>query len=53
MFRCAPLHRLRLRKSDAEIALMKHAVDITNLGFRRLLAFVDPVRAARVFRSTA
>jgi len=41
--RMAPiLYRLRAVKSEAEIALIRHACDITEKGFRRLLKFVKP-----------
>lgn len=41
--RSAPImHHLRAIKSDAEVALIKHACDITEKGFRRLLGFVKP-----------
>jgi Xaa-Pro aminopeptidase len=41
--RLAPLlHELRVVKTDAEIELLKEAVDITAKGFRRLLRFVKP-----------
>ena len=41
--RLAPLlHRLRLVKSKAEVALLQKAVDITEDGFRRVLGFVKP-----------
>jgi len=36
------LHQTRVVKSDAEIALLQQAVDITEQGFRRLLKFVKP-----------
>ena len=36
------MHPLRVVKSDAEIALLREAVDITNNGFKRLLKFVRP-----------
>ena len=36
------LHPLRVVKTDAEIALLQQAVDITEKGFRRLLKFVKP-----------
>ncbi|MEY4200416.1 MAG: Xaa-Pro aminopeptidase, partial [Verrucomicrobiota bacterium] len=36
------LHQIRVVKSDAEIALLQQAVDITEQGFRRLLKFVKP-----------
>ena len=41
--RAAPImHELRAIKNDIEIALLQHACDITNKGFRRLLSFVKP-----------
>ncbi len=41
--RLAPiLHRLRVEKSEAEIALIQRACDITARGFERLLRFVRP-----------
>lgn len=41
--RIAPLmHQLRAIKSRWEIDLLKHACDITEKGFRRLLSFVKP-----------
>lgn len=41
--RSAPImHRLRGVKSEVEIALIKHACDITEKGFRRILSFVKP-----------
>jgi Xaa-Pro aminopeptidase len=41
--RLAPLmHGLRSVKSDAEIALMQKACDITEKAFRRVLKFVEP-----------
>ncbi len=41
--RAAPImHHLRAIKSEAELALIKHACDITEKGFRRLLGFVKP-----------
>ncbi len=36
------MHELRPIKSDAEIELLKEACRITELGFRRVLAFVKP-----------
>ncbi|MEN9574694.1 MAG: Xaa-Pro aminopeptidase [Verrucomicrobiota bacterium] len=36
------MHPLRVVKTDAEIALLQQAVDITEKGFRRLLQFVKP-----------
>ncbi len=36
------LHPLRVVKTEAEIALLQQAVDITEKGFRRLLKFVKP-----------
>ena len=36
------MHPLRVVKTDAEIALLQQAVDITEKGFRRLLKFVKP-----------
>ncbi len=36
------MHPLRVVKTDAEIALLQQAVDITAKGFRRLLKFVKP-----------
>jgi Xaa-Pro aminopeptidase len=41
--RSAPiLHRLRAVKAPLEVALLQHACDITEKGFRRLLPFVRP-----------
>ncbi|MEM9280890.1 MAG: aminopeptidase P N-terminal domain-containing protein [Verrucomicrobiota bacterium] len=41
--RLAPMtHSLRQEKSDLEIDLLKHACDITEKGFRRLLNFIKP-----------
>lgn len=41
--RLAPLmHSLRMVKSDAEVAVIRHACDITEAGFRRVLRFVEP-----------
>jgi Xaa-Pro aminopeptidase len=41
--RLAPfMHQLREVKSDAEIELLKKAIDITASGFQRLLKFVKP-----------
>lgn len=41
--RAAPiLQQLRMIKNSQEIALIKNAVDITELAFRRLLSFVKP-----------
>ena len=41
--RLAPLmHQLRVVKSDAELALLREAVSITDAGFRRVLKFVKP-----------
>jgi len=41
--RLAPLlHRLRVVKSEAELALMKEAIAITDRGFRRVLRKVKP-----------
>ncbi len=41
--RLAPLmHRLRVTKEPEEIALIQHACDITEAGFRRLLGFIKP-----------
>lgn len=41
--RLAPLmHRLRVTKLPAEIELLKHAIKITDEGFRRVLKFVKP-----------
>jgi len=41
--RIAPLiYRLRARKSDIEIDLMKKACELTEKGFRRILSFVKP-----------
>ena len=41
--RLAPLmHQLRIIKEPQEIAIMQHACDITEAGFRRLLSFVKP-----------
>ncbi|NBV22421.1 MAG: M24 family metallopeptidase [Proteobacteria bacterium] len=36
------MHQIRVVKTDAEIALLQHAVDITAKGFDRLLKFVKP-----------
>ncbi len=36
------MHRLRAVKSDAEIALLRRACDITDAGFRRVCRFVKP-----------
>lgn len=36
------MHRLRLTKSHREVELLKHAIRITDQGFRRALAFVRP-----------
>ncbi|MBI5802347.1 MAG: aminopeptidase P N-terminal domain-containing protein [Verrucomicrobia bacterium] len=36
------MHPLRVTKTEAEIALLQQAVDITAKGFRRLLKFVKP-----------
>lgn len=36
------LHKLRIVKSDEEIALTRKACDITEAGFRRVLEFVKP-----------
>lgn len=36
------MHQLRVVKTDAEIALLKESVAITEKGFRRLLRFVKP-----------
>lgn len=36
------MHQVRVVKSEAEIALLQQAVDITAQGFRRLLKFVKP-----------
>ncbi|KAF0181346.1 MAG: Xaa-Pro aminopeptidase [Limisphaerales bacterium] len=36
------MHRIRVVKTDAEIALLKESVAITEKGFRRLLRFVKP-----------
>jgi Xaa-Pro aminopeptidase len=36
------LHRLRLEKSEAEIALIRHAIEITKDGFERVARFVRP-----------
>lgn len=36
------MHPLRVVKTEAEIALLQQAVDITEKGFRRLLKFVKP-----------
>ena len=35
-------HRLRITKEPEEIASIQHACDITEAGFRRLLAFIKP-----------
>ena len=41
--RLAPLlHRLRVVKSDAELALLREAIRITDEGFRRVCRFVKP-----------
>ncbi len=41
--RLAPLmHQLRAVKSEAEIALLRHACEITRAGFRRVLKFTKP-----------
>ncbi len=41
--RLAPLmHRLRMIKDEAEVAMIQRACDITAAGFRRLLGFVRP-----------
>ncbi|MCU0780538.1 MAG: M24 family metallopeptidase, partial [Akkermansiaceae bacterium] len=41
--RLAPLmHRLRMIKSPEEIAIIQHACDITEAGFRRVLGFIKP-----------
>ncbi len=41
--RLAPLmHRLRAEKSEAEIALVQRACEITALGFERILRYVKP-----------
>lgn len=41
--RSAPImHKLRAIKSKEEVELIKHACDITEKGFRRLLSFVKP-----------
>ncbi len=41
--RSAPImHELRAVKSDLEIALMRHAVGITEKAFRRILKFIKP-----------
>jgi Xaa-Pro aminopeptidase len=41
--RSAPImHKLRAIKSKEEIVLMKHACDITDKGFRRILSFIKP-----------
>jgi Xaa-Pro aminopeptidase len=36
------MHELRARKSDAEIKLLRKAIDITDKGFRRVARFVRP-----------
>ena len=36
------MHRLRAVKSDREVALIRHAVEITDVGFRRVCRFVKP-----------
>ncbi len=36
------MHRLRVTKEPEEIAIMQHACDITEAGFRRLLGFIKP-----------
>jgi Xaa-Pro aminopeptidase len=38
------MHRLRIVKSDAEVALLHHASEITEKGFRRVLRFLKPGR---------
>ncbi len=41
--RSAPImHQLRAIKSDTEVALLREACRITELGFRRLLSFIKP-----------
>jgi len=41
--RAAPImHRLRAVKSSIEVEQLKHAIEIANKGFRRLLNFVKP-----------
>ena len=41
--RLAPLmQKLRMRKSDEEVAMLRKACDITEAGFRRVLGFVKP-----------
>ncbi|MCB1094718.1 MAG: aminopeptidase P N-terminal domain-containing protein [Verrucomicrobiae bacterium] len=41
--RLAPhMHELRCRKNAIEVALVKHACDITEAGFRRVLGFLKP-----------
>lgn len=41
--RLAPLmHQLRMTKEPQEIAIMQHACDITEAGFRRVLPFIKP-----------
>ena len=41
--RLAPiLYRLRSKKSPIEVALLQHAIDITDKGFRRVLPFIAP-----------
>jgi Xaa-Pro aminopeptidase len=41
--RLAPLmHQLRVVKSEPELALLKQAITITEVGFRRVLGFVRP-----------
>jgi len=36
------MHRLRVTKEPEEIAIIQHACDITEAGFRRLLGFIKP-----------
>lgn len=36
------MHRLRLRKSDEEIRLLRQAIEITDKGFRRVARFLRP-----------
>jgi Xaa-Pro aminopeptidase len=36
------MHRLRVTKSDAELALLRKAVAVTDRGFRRAARFVEP-----------
>jgi Xaa-Pro aminopeptidase len=36
------MHQLRLEKSEPELALIRHAIEITNDGFERVAKFVKP-----------